>query len=327
MAYFYKENLILESELNQYFNTLSDYNEEKFNGELSIILLGSLSRNEATWIGDNNSPILLSDIEYFTVYPTGFDRFSEFEDYSNSVAKEIFKSQNSTLFHIDNTFVKRESLSLMERKLLTFDALKMGKCVMGKNDLERLPDITLENINLWDIKDILTHRVFSALYYGLPLKIENKTDEYRYCLAKNSLDLMTVMLVSNGILESGFINRLKLIKELPIDENIKNYFDFCLSLKLSYECDFDFTIEEMENIFILLVRDLYKNFKIPFKNMFINRKHVTKRILGIVKRGIKYRHIPSFNHLNNLINYFENKKIINKKQLKDNLVINGYPVN
>ncbi len=322
MAYFYKENPKFEALINQYFGLIAEYNREKLGGQLSVILLGSLSRGEGTWVDDR----ILSDIEYFTVYPDGFNGFSEYENFCKNAADKIFSEQNSTLFHIDNTFVRKENLKVMERKLLTYDALKMGKCVVGEDCINLLGDITLENINLRDIKDILMHRVFSVLYYGLPLKNSQKTDEYRYCLAKNSLDLMTVLLVEKGILESGFINRLQKVKQLDIDENIKNYFEFCLSIKLSGECEFEFSIEEMENMFVSLVKMLKKNFHIPIKNLIINKKFVTRRFLGIVKRSFKYRHIPQFNHLNQLIKTFENKALLDKKLIKKNLVINGYPL-
>ena len=324
MAYFYKENPALEAQINEYFKRLSDYNDEAFGGALSLILLGSLSRGEATWTSDGGLR-LLSDIEYFTVYPQGFNAFGEFEKFSQEAAKAVFGEGNSALFHIDNTFVLQDNLPKMERKLLTYDAKQIGKTVVGQDRVQCLPDIDAENINFCDIKDILTHRAFSMLYYGLPFKRSGQITEYRYCLAKNSLDLMTVMLLSNGLLASGFINRLKLVCDLPIQKRIKDYFSFCLSVKLSTDCEFDFSIEEMEEIFISLLKDLYKNFKIPVRNVFINKKFVIRRILGMTKRAIKYRHIPRFNHLPDLIKSYEKEMLLQERQRTNNLVINGYP--
>lgn len=326
MAYFYKENKELESKINDYFGKLSKYNDELFASKLSLILLGSLSRNEGTWIETKEGFKMLSDIEYFTVFPSEVKNIGDFAAFEKEAAREVFGESNSSLFHIDNSFIKRENLPIMERKLLTFDAKKMGKTIFGEDAVLLIPEIDIKNINLVDIKDILTHRVFSVLYYGLPLKQEGKLEEYKYSLAKNSLDLMTVLLVINGSLISGFINRLEEVKKLQTDEKIKNYFEYCLSIKLSSECEYEFSVEEMEDIFLYLVKKLSKEFKIPLKNIAVNLKFVLRRVLGIIKRAIKYRHIPSLCHLKNLIKTFEAKKALTKKQTKNNLVINGYPL-
>lgn len=325
MAYFYKANPVLEEQVNRYFARLAEYNDTYCDGKLSVILLGSLSRGEGTWQPTDTGVRMLSDIEYFTIYPEGFDGLSEFTEFAKEAQREVFSDQDSSLFHIDNTFVRRESLPRMERKLLTYDASKMGMTVVGEDCIPLLPTITVKNINLCDIRDILTHRVFSVLYYGLPMKREGDVEGYRYSLAKNSLDLMTVLLVSRGLLESGFVRRLELIKMLPIDEKIKKYFAYCLSVKLSMECEERFTIEEMEQQFLQLLKNLSHSFRVPLKNLWINRRVVLRRRMGMVKRALRYRHIPRCGHLKNLIASFEKQLPLTYRQLNNNLIINGYP--
>ena len=326
MAYFYKDNPALEAQVDRYFARLSEYNDTYCDGKLSVLLLGSLSRGEGTWQTTDAGVRILSDIEYFTVYPDGFDGFDAFTDFSNEVRREVFADQDSTLFHIDNTFVRRQSLPRMERKLLTYDAARMGRTVVGEDCVPLLPVITVENINLCDIRDILTHRVFSVLYYGLPMKREGDTEGYRYSLAKNSLDLMTVLLVSHGLLESGFIRRLELVKTLPIDERTKAYFAYCLSIKLSTVCGDTFTIEEMEEQFLALLKQLSRSFRVPLKNVWCNRRVVLRRRMGMAKRALRYRHLPRCGHLKSLIASFEKKLPMTYRQLNNNLIINGYPI-
>ena len=325
MAYFYKENPALEAQVDRYFARLAEYNDMHCDGKLSIILLGSLSRGEGTWQSTDAGVRMLSDIEYFTVYPDGFDGLAAFADFSKEVQREEFADQDSSLFHIDNTFVRRESLPRMERKLLTYDAIQMGKNVVGEDCLSLLPSITVKNINLCDIRDILTHRVFSVLYYGLPMKREGDMEGYRYSLAKNSLDLMTVLLVSRGLLESGFIRRLERVKTLPVDEQIKKYFAYCLSIKLSTACGTVFTIEEMEQQFLSLLKNLSSSFRVSLGNKWINRRFVLRRRMGMVKRALRYRHLPRSGHLKSLILSFEKQLPLTYRQLNNNLVINGYP--
>ena len=325
MAYFYRENPVLEAQVERYFARLSEYNDTYCDGKLSVILLGSLSRGEGTWQKTDNGVRMLSDIEYFTVYPDGFDGFSAFTDFEKEVQREVFADQDSSLFHVDNTFVRRKALPHMERKLLTYDAARMGKTVVGEDCVSLLPAITVENINLCDIRDILTHRVFSVLYYGLPMKREGDAESYRYSLAKNSLDLMTVLLVSHGQLESGFVRRLELVNTLPVDRRLKAYFAYCLSIKLSTDCDVAFTIEEMEEQFLSLLKELSRSFRIPLKNLWLNRRVVLRRRMGMVKRALRYRHLPKGGHLKGLITSFEKQLPLTYRQLNNNLIINGYP--
>ena len=292
---------------------------------MSILLLGSLSRGEGTWQPTETGARLLSDIEYFTIYPEGFDDFATFTDYAKEVQREVFADQDSSLFHIDNTFVCYSSLPRLERKLLTYDAACMGRTVVGEDYVSLLPTITVENINLCDIRDILTHRVFSVLHYGLPMKREGDMEGYRYSLAKNSLDLMTVILVAHGLLESSFVRRLELVKTLPIEQWVKEYFTFCLSIKLSTECDCVFTIDEMEESFLQLLKEFARSFRVPLKNMWRNRRAVLRRRLGMLKRALRYRHVPRCGHLHRLIASFEQKLPLTYRQLNDNLIINGYP--
>lgn len=325
VAYFYKENPALESQVDRYFARLAEYNDTYCDGKLSVLLLGSLSRGEGTWQPTDTGARLLSDIEYFTIYPDGFDGLDAFTAFSKGVQREVFADQDSSLFHIDNTFVRRGALPSMERKLLTYDALKMGKTMVGEDCVPLLPAITVENINLCDIRDILTHRVFSVLYYGLPMKREGDLSGYRYSLAKNSLDLMTVLLMSHGLLESGFVRRLELVKTLSIDDRLKAYFTYCLSIKLCIDSDEDFTIDEMEALFLALLKELSRSFRVPLKNLWLNRRVVLRRRMGMVKRALRYRHMPRAGHLKSLIVTFEKKLPLTYRQLNNNLIINGYP--
>lgn len=325
VAYFYKDNPALEAQVDRYFARLAEYNDAHCDGKLSVLLLGSLSRGEGTWQATDTGVRILSDIEYFTVCPDGFTGQSAFTDFAKEAEREVFADQDSSLFHVDNTFVRRESLTHMERKLLTYDAARMGKTMVGEDCVPLLPAITVKNINLFDIRDILTHRVFSVLYYGLPMKREGDLEGYRYSLAKNSLDLMTVLLVSHGLLESGFIRRLELVKTLPIAERTKHYFTYCLSIKLSTECAVTFTIEEMEEQFLALLKELSHTFRVPLKNVWINRRVVLRRRMGMAKRALRYRHLPRCGHLKGLIASFEKKLPLTYRQLNNNLIINGYP--
>lgn len=326
LKYFAKGNSNLESKIDRFFSELSCVNESMYHGKLSIILLGSMSRGEASWLNENGYDKLVSDIEFFTVYPASFTDFNHFNEEIEKAKNIAFNIDISSLFHVDNTYIPLKGLSKLERKLITYDALYYGKCVVGPDVIKYLPYISLRNINLFDIKDIITHRAISVLYFGRPLKDACKIEEYRYSLAKNSLDLMTVLLVKNGVLVSGFKNRLEEVCKLNISDQMKEYFSYCLAIKLGINRNKEYSIEEMEKLFYCISDDLYKTFKIPVINIIRNLKHILRRCLGVVKRVITYKHMVVLPYYPRLQKHLIAGSKITTKDLLDNLVLNGYPL-
>ena len=326
MSYFYKNNPVAEHLIGKYFQALEEKNDCVMQGRLSIMLLGSLSRGEGTWIERENGLELLSDIEFFTIYPSDFSDFNRWNKILDDTRYEVFIGEMSLLFHIDNTYVCRDDLPDLERKLLTFDAQNMGITVVGEDLKNLISKIDIHNINYYDLKDIMTHRVFSVLYYGFPLKRAGDEISYQYSLAKNSLDLMTVMLVKHGQLLSGFRNRCQAIQSLNVDERIRQYFQFCLEVKLGQTCNLSFTINEMEHLFIFISDQLYKEFKVPIHNIMVNWKSIIKRNLGKIKRAVRYKHFVYGNHYKRLSATFKRRESVTEKEILDNIVLNGYPI-
>lgn len=327
MKYFFRENKQLEWQIDAFFHHLALYNKEHFDGCLSVILLGSLSRGEASWKYEDGEAFLVSDIEFFTVYPKGFSCHAEFDKVISQASNMCFTHQKSKLFHIDNTYVMLQRLSKMERKILTYDACNMGKAVVGKNVINLLPHINYQNINKEDIWDILVHRLFSVLYYGRKVRDLGHEDEYKYSLAKNSLDLMTVMLARNGILKTGFINKLDTIKTTEQDRNVVMYLDYCLQVKLCVAKSELFDVDEMEKMFISMVKSLSSSYHIPWSNNLRNFLPVSRRHIGMMRRSwkVKYFSCGRKAYLLKLINCFESKKSLNLSMRKENFVLNGYP--
>lgn len=327
MKFFSEENAELQHRMESFFQRLSEINEHDFEGKLSVILLGSLSRGEATWAMQDGRIQLLSDIEFFTVYPRGFQRFKEFDEEIQKNAHLELGDIESDLFHVDNTWVEENKLPKLERKLLTFDAQEFGSTVVGSDIKDKLPIITLKNINIEDIYDILIHRMFSVLYYGEKVRERNALQEYRYLLAKNSLDLMTVLLINQGILVSGFENRLNEIRKINKNKEEERYFSYCLDIKQSKKTGDVYSIAEMEGMFISLVVKLNKDFSIPFMNRFYNIKAIARRHLGMMKRSIQVKKVaPSRRkYLDGLIQTYNTKRTLSECQLLDNYILNGYP--
>jgi uncharacterized protein with HEPN domain len=328
MSYFYRSNPTLEKAIDIFFEKLAEENDKKYNSKLSVMLLGSLSRGEGSWQYDKQGNVrILSDLEFFTVYPRGFSQFDDFQKTIDLIGNDVFGTQENILFYIDNTFIAKESLHKLERKEMTYDASVYGKCVVGEDVTRFLPKVTIKNINYEDIRDILAHRLFSVLYYGAKLKDNGRTEDYRYSLAKNSLDLMMVMLVKNAILESGFSNRLSALKRCNVSTAELDYFQYCLDIKLSNEHQYDMEISDMEKVFIDLVICLHKEFKIPLSNRIINLPYVIRRRLGMIKRGILKKKIflSQERFIDCLIEKYITKIAISCEDITNSYVLNGYP--
>ena len=327
--YFWTANKHLEDEVNSFFQTIERYNQTEFNGEISMLLLGSMSRGEASWKNIDGIDMIVSDIEVLTLLPIGFTRFNRLYQVFDEAKSKCFPNQTSSLFHIDYCVsCGGYDMSKMERKLLTYDANVFAYTVVGRDFKNTIPKVTYTNINMQDIWEVLVHRIFSVLYWGKPLKESSRLEEYRYNIAKNSLDLMIVILVNHHQLVSGFANRLEAIKKLDIDESIKKYFEFCLSIKLSTPCSCNYSVEEMEQLFLSIVEEQDLAFGCHLSNLIYNIKPIIRRNIGKIKRSVKTHHLPCSQklHLRRMIKLFKEDKPITDKILKDNYVINGYPI-
>lgn len=328
MNYFYVPNMELEGSINTFFNKLSEINETKYDGQLSVILLGSLSRGEGSWAISHEQLILYSDIEFFTVVPTGFTKKSILAEDIKKTASECFSKYDSDLFHVDNTFLEKDCIKKMERKILTYDAKNMGKMMVGANCLHLFPYIDMQNINLEDIWDVLIHRMFYVSYYGTNYRHNGDIDGYRYTIAKNSLDLMTVLLAKHGKLVSGFTQKLEVLKGLNIPREYYDFFAYCLTIKLRRQNSGKYSIEQMEYMFVEIQKELFKTFKIPFTNRMKNWRYIVKRRLGILKRMCKKKTITFGRNyfFYNLLNKYQKGECLTDRDLVQSYILNGYPI-
>lgn len=327
--FFWTDNEYLEKKITDFFQIIEQYNQKEFNGEISMLLLGSLSRGEASWKRINGVDTIVSDIEVLTLLPVGFSKIERLYQLFDEVKTKCFPDQKSSLFHIDYCICCcGYNMSKMERKLLTYDANVFAYTVVGKDYKYTMPKVTYYNINMQDIWEVLVHRIFSVLYWGKPLKDSGNMEEYRYNIAKNSLDLMTVLLINKGQLVSGFSNRLEAIKKLNISKEIKLYFEYCLSVKFSTKCELFYSIEDMEKLFVQILEEQNEAFECHLRNYFVNFKQIFKRHAGQVKRTMQTKHIACSQkkHLKNMIELFKCNSQLKKKNLLDNYVLNGYPI-
>lgn len=326
MSFFYYENKLLEEKLADYLNEIKTVTKNKYGNRFSLVLIGSMSRNEATWEKtESGSLLLMSDIEFLLVYQCGLQNIDKIEKDIQDIGYRILGDYASPLFHIDISSIPEDRVPMLERKLLIYDAKAFGKTVAGRDVVPELPEITIHNINLFDIRDILLHRAYAIITYGFPFRESGNIIEYQYVLAKNSLDLMTVFLVERGILISGFENRCRKIQSMDVDEELKLYFEFCLSKKIGTECRKQYLPEQMEKIFFGLLDDLHRNFKIHPENVWNNKAALTRRICGIIRRSIRKKCLPKASCYKNTYRHLIHFEALSSADKKNQYVIYGYP--
>lgn len=328
MNYFWNEKAELSKQVDSFFEYLAKVNDTRFDGQLTIVLLGSMSRGEATWTYEKGKFQIISDLEFFTIYPSSFSNNKAFEAEIQNGKNLFFVDQDSILFHIDNTFICLEDIPKLPRKVITYDTKNMGKVVVGnKQIIDLFPSVSLENINREDIWDIMVHRLFYVLYYGDALKQSKQLHEYRYTIAKNALDLMTVILASHNIINTGFNAKLESIKELNLSKEYKDFFSYCLDIKFNNSAKSEYEISQMEEIFIKIIYYCQLHFKVGLANRVSNIRFILKRRLGIIKRMISCRQITfgRKHFLKKLINVYNTDRKLSKSMIKESFVLNSYP--
>lgn len=329
MQYCYIKNEIVENDLSNYFISVRQYFESAYIDSVSVLLIGSLSRGEGSWIELNGKPSLISDIEFFIIYESEEIDKDTVTKKLDEIKNQVFGAESTNTFHVDFSFIRRDRLKWCEKKLIIFEAKEFGKIICGKDIRSLIPKVTISNINSFDIKDILNHRAFSILYYGKWSAERLTENEYQYILAKNGLDLLTVYMCMNGILEAGFVRRIQRFNELKSSNTLKNYFSVCAETKLKIMNPQFVDLTEMESLFLDTSMELNKNYKIRYRNIFMNLYHLMRRCLGILKRAFKTktRIILPGKHFNRLVYALKNGCDEKTQTIlcKEHYVLYGFP--
>ena len=325
MSYFLRPNRELQMMVDDFFAAVSRYNDSECNAQLSVLLLGSLSKGEGSWISTENGAKMLSDVEFFVVYPADFCVLPAAKQQIEHLAKSSFSGQKSSLFHVDATFVSSDRLPRMEHKLLIYDAVHYGKWVVGRPLPQRLPQVTEKNLNRYDIRDIVDHRAFSVLSYGSILKQAEEFLQYRYVLAKNSLDLLTALSAQYGCLATTLAQRAQVLGQLALPQESREYLKQCLNYKANPQAEADLSIAQMHKQFLNLAQYTADTVCVPAFHAVKHARHCLRRRAGQFKRSLQYRHFVFKNHQKQLLLALQREQKLTPSQRRDHLVLHGYP--
>jgi hypothetical protein len=186
----------------------------------SIILYGSTSRGELTY-SVNGELDLYSDFEFEVVTRKKTSK-TVIERLKNRLARGKL-GINNRLFHVDITFNTKAALylkRLLDRRIANYEMKENGKILYGENIIKSMPSININNLDIGNTNELILVRLWmqllfmpTAIYGGHMSKAEEGL--VKYCLARNSLELITIFLPNEGVLLPTYKSR--------VEYYVKNY--------------------------------------------------------------------------------------------------------
>ena len=214
---------------------------------ISVVVFGSTSRGELTYIDENGKLIdLYSDYEFLIVVRNKPDRGSV------DMLKRAFASNaekwgiSSNLFHIEfmlNSLKRFYGKAPFLRNLAQFELYSTGQVIYGRNLLQEYPyggKITLSNFDFGDLNGLIVERLWWQLFH-LTCDLEDgevvEPETLIYFLARNSIELLTIFLPNDGKLLSGYQKRLDYFQRhngenSPFQIGFSSFMQACVNVKL-----------------------------------------------------------------------------------------------
>jgi len=239
---------------------------------LSIIALGSLPRGELSYGVKNGELELFSDIDIAIIRKgaiNGEERTLLIKRLTELKSK--FKPANP-LFNINTEFFSLHDFRKLPFKVRFYELKKSGKILFGKELRHMIPEFTVKNLDIEDTNNIILRRLLHILLY-LPRELfeekenDSALDVFNYTLARNSLDIATVVLFQKGIFLSTYKERVDYIISKSDDFisdfglGFSSFLTRCLKIKLGIDPDYPPTdlFEDALNYFRLFLIYTLKN--------------------------------------------------------------------
>jgi hypothetical protein len=209
-----------------------------------VLLIGSASRGELSWLNEAGNIQLFSDIEFLvSVTKKNSKKERMFQELISKLEAEYDLGE---IFHIDYTIIKWNKLPGLDKKFFIFECQQCGIDFGERSVRNELPIVSRSNLNWRELNEILLHRLNSILHI-LPLSFfdkkmtEKEENNLALSLAKNSLDITTWLHPYEAEkLVSGFTSRLSAWDEDFIEQSkLGRYFSLddikylkrCLALR------------------------------------------------------------------------------------------------
>ncbi|MDH7486870.1 MAG: hypothetical protein QHJ81_11405 [Anaerolineae bacterium] len=132
-------------------------------GVLSVILLGSTARGELSYRCDDDRLDLLSDLEMVVVTegrPAAAEAF-----YHRLEAWQRERRALNPLFHVDVSFMPRRRFRRLTPLVRWFEMRSTGRVLYGADILDEVPQVTPENLNRGQTRELVLTRLWNLLLY------------------------------------------------------------------------------------------------------------------------------------------------------------------
>lgn len=238
---------------------------------VSIIVSGSISRGELTSKEINGSLEIFGDFEFYIVVK---DNISALDIYKPKIEKDYYRTkcnQKNMIFHVDSEVFREKDISKLPAKIRFFELKEKGQTVYGKDILEQIPGITPDTLDMRDTNDILYRRLHNILLnmtepllFNKPQVSELDSLSFKYILARNILDMTTIILAHKKYLIPSYNGRVEYISREYQKLNLSNLLDTgfpellkeCLNVKKRME-------------FKSSIEDLYRNGILYFEKLLM----------------------------------------------------------
>lgn len=263
-------------------------------GILSVIALGTLPRGELSFRLVDKKLQLFSDIEFVIIADGRINKKQQIilKRQLQELAKEF--QPNNPFFDIAVEFFSLRKFKKLPFKVRFYELKESGKVLLGQDVRNLIPEFNWGNRQIKDANNIILRRLFSILLHFpkqlFDLEKNNSAREaFKYVLARNSLDIATVILFEKGIFLSTYKDKVDYI--ISNQSNFINdfgpdfpiFFKKCLKIKLEMDFSQDFLglfEDTIENLKRLLAYILRKNGVKVNKSLLSVIKNTKKDIFG-----------------------------------------------
>ena len=200
----------------------------------SVVVTGSLAREEATFLADLSALRLLGDAEFLLIFEDDAELPTEQDvrDLCHGI-EENLRAQHHVVAHIALSAGKSRYLSALEPHIFAFELRECGQVVWGdRGVLALIPSFRASDIPLEDAWRLLANRIVEHL--EVVAKSGGRRDvsrETRYRSVKLYLDMATSLLIFAGAYAPTYRRRAELLDQLARREQSAGSWPFAL-------CDF-----------------------------------------------------------------------------------------
>lgn len=183
----------------------------------SVILVGSASRAELSYRRYDNKFEFFSDLEFIIISDVSEKQVG---DVQRAIRKLEAPFQLNPLFHIDYSILNSAEFkhNAAFGHIRTLEMIENGEIVYGKNLLRDLPSVSIDHLEPGRLRELILIRLFNMLLYTPYNIVKKKYDShtellYKYILARNLLEIPTILLPFLGVCRTSYSTRLQWLKE------------------------------------------------------------------------------------------------------------------